>query len=109
MERGYFYNALKRYEKGWSEVVGLSYLYTEMTRNSVLCCCCYIHVTVVAIVMYGIFRFWSFGFILNEPSQEKNNDLHMRKTKTKISCVVTAHRGLYRHFLTLTMTTQAPV
>ena len=50
-----------------------------------------------------------FGFILNEPSQEKNNDLHMLKTKMKISCVVTAHRGLYQHFLTLTMTTQVPV
>ena len=71
VESGYFYNALKRYEKGWSEVVGLSYLCTEMTRNSVLCCCCYIHVTVVAIVMYGIFRFWLLRACVNEPSHAR--------------------------------------
>ena len=58
VEKGYFYNALKRYEKGWGEVIGLSYLWTEMTRNSVLCCCCYIHVTVVAITYV-----WNIPFL----------------------------------------------
>ena len=28
--KGIFYNALKHYEKGWSEVIGLSYLWTKM-------------------------------------------------------------------------------
>ena len=78
-----------------------------MNRNMVLCCCLCIHVTVVAIVMYGIFRFWllracvnepfwsrhacslsikeaiqtllGFTYTLTEPSQEKTIDLHMRK------------------------------
>ena len=59
VEKGYFLNTLKRYENGWSEVIGLSYLWTEMTRNSVLCCCNYIHVTVVTIVTYV----WNIPFL----------------------------------------------
>ena len=38
-----------------------------MNRNMVLCCCLCIHVTVVAIVMYGIFRFWLLRACVNEP------------------------------------------
>ena len=34
MEKGYFYNALKRYEKGRSEVIGLSYVWTKNESES---------------------------------------------------------------------------
>ena len=85
---------------------GARLYWTKMNRNMVLCCCCYIHVTVVTIVMYGLVapnHFWSrnacslsikeaiqsmlgFTYTLNEPSQEKTNDLHMRK-QTRRSAV----------------------
>ena len=108
MEKEYFYNALKRYEKGWSEVKLLmdqneseygSMLLLLYPRYS----CDYSYVWFGCSARTLMNHFWSrhacslsikeaiqsmlgFTYTLTEPSQEKNNDLHMRK-QTRRSAV----------------------